>query len=172
MPHCRQGDCWGANPWKAWGHWPRTGNGKILPLADTIGAPWLAFPTCQVGDAGLPLMVPAAFVNAAWAAQPDLLTARMGEISRRFAPVAGGVPHALYDLAVRGCQSFLSLNVEPWSCNTQAVSVPLIDETSCNLAHSPSCNKINQEQDRHSQQRNREILEAKHTKVILRGSPV
>jgi len=71
---------------------------------------------CQGFNPGLPLMVPAAFMNAAWAAQPDLLTASMGEICRHLAQVAGGVPHALNDLVVRVCHSFLPPFTVPYAC--------------------------------------------------------
>jgi len=55
---------------------------------------------CQGVTPGLPLMDPAAFMDAAWAAQPDLLIAFMGEFGRQLSQVEGGVPHALNQLVV------------------------------------------------------------------------
>ena len=70
-------------------------------------------------------MVPPAFVDAAWAAQPDSLIAFVGEISRQLAQVEGGVPHALDHVVVRVCQRFPPLVIELYACNTQTSEHPV-----------------------------------------------
>jgi len=80
---------------------------------------------CQLADLGIPLMLPAALVEAAWAEQPDSVVAFMSEISRQLAQVQGGVPHALDNMAVRVCQRFLPLGIEAYLCNTQAGKHPV-----------------------------------------------
>jgi len=59
-------------------------------------------------------------MDAAWAAQPDLLVALEGEVGRQLSQVEGGVPHALDDLVVWVCQRFLALLIEAHACNTDA----------------------------------------------------
>jgi len=71
---------------------------------------------CQVTYPGLPLMVPAAFMNAAWAAQADSLIAFVGEIGWHLAQIEGGVPHALNGLVVRVRQALLSLSIKSYAC--------------------------------------------------------
>jgi hypothetical protein len=71
---------------------------------------------CQVVDKRLPFVLPAAFMDAAWAPQPDLLTALVREVSRHLALVEGWVPHVLDELEVGVCQRFLPLVVEPLAC--------------------------------------------------------
>jgi len=66
----------------------------------------------------LPLMVPAAFMNAAWAAQPDFLITLIGEICRHLALVMGWVPHSLNELVIRMRKRFLALLIEAYACNT------------------------------------------------------
>jgi len=61
-------------------------------------------------------MVPAAFMNAAWAVHADLLTAFVGEIGWQLAQVEGEVPHALDDLVVRVRQGLLSLSIATYAC--------------------------------------------------------
>jgi hypothetical protein len=62
-------------------------------------------------------MLPAAFVDAAWAPQPDFLCALVREISRHLALVAGWVPHSLDELVGGVCQRLLPLAVEPRACD-------------------------------------------------------
>jgi len=68
--------------------------------AGAVGADYVASNLCQVVNSGLPLMDPAAFMDAARAAQPDPLMALVGEIGRQLAQVLGWVPHALNQLVV------------------------------------------------------------------------
>jgi hypothetical protein len=77
----------------------------------------VASASCQVTNAGLPFMLPAAFMDAAWAPQPDPLMALVGEISRHFAKVVGWVPHALDDLVVGVCQRLPPLVVKSYTCD-------------------------------------------------------
>jgi hypothetical protein len=86
---------------------------KLVVLAYTVRADCVTFINCQTVNLGLPFMLPAAFVNAAWAPQPDLLCALVREISRHLALVAGWVPHSLDGLVGGVCQSLLPLVVEP-----------------------------------------------------------
>ena len=90
-----------------------------------IGENNLASFLCQLVNPGLPLMVPAAFMDAAWAAQPDSLSAAVGKIGRQLAQVEGWVPHALDKLVVRVRQQFLPLVIEPYTCITQASPRPV-----------------------------------------------
>jgi len=60
-------------------------------------------------------MVPAAFMNAAWAVQADLLTAFVGEIGWQLAQVEGGVPHVLDGLVVRVRQGLMSLSIKSYA---------------------------------------------------------
>jgi hypothetical protein len=85
--------------------------------AVTVGADCVASMLCQLVNPGLPFMLPAAFMNAAWAPQPDPLMALVGKTTRRLAQVARWVPHSLDDLVFRVCQRFLPLVVEPLACN-------------------------------------------------------
>jgi hypothetical protein len=62
-------------------------------------------------------MVPAAFMNAAWAPQPYLSTALVGEFSRHLAQVEGCVPNDLDMLAIRVCQRLLPLVVKSYDCD-------------------------------------------------------
>jgi len=57
---------------------------------DTVGADYVTFNSCQVGNPGLPLMVPAASMDAAWAAQSDPLMVSMSKISRQLAQILVG----------------------------------------------------------------------------------
>lgn len=41
---------------------------ETITLASTVGADYLASPPCERINLGLPLMMPAAFMDAAWAA--------------------------------------------------------------------------------------------------------
>lgn len=61
---------------------------------------------------GIPLMHPAAAVDAAWAAQPDGAGACVGEVRRLRALVELRVPHALYGLVVGVGQCLLALSIE------------------------------------------------------------
>jgi hypothetical protein len=72
---------------------------------------------CQMVNTGLPVMLPAAFVDAARAPQPDFLCALVREISRHLALVAGWVPHSLDELVRGVCQRLLPLAVEPRACD-------------------------------------------------------
>lgn len=57
-------------------------------------------------------------MNAALAAQPDLLAASAREVRRLLALVEGGVPHVLDGCVLRVCQSFLAFFIkalQPWS---------------------------------------------------------
>jgi len=90
-----------------------------------IGANNMASSLCQQVNPGLPLMLPATFMNAARAAQPDFLTARMGKISRQLAQVEGGMPHALDDVVVWVRQCFLPLVIASYACNTQISEHPV-----------------------------------------------
>jgi hypothetical protein len=83
----------------------------------TVGAAYVASMFCQIVDPGLPFMLPAAFMDAAWAPQPDLLMALVREVSRHLAWIEGWVPHALYELVVGMSQRFIPLLVEPLACN-------------------------------------------------------
>jgi hypothetical protein len=60
-----------------------------LPGAYTVRADCVASIFCQVGYPGLLFMLPAAFMNAAWAPQPDPLMALVGKITRRLAKSPG-----------------------------------------------------------------------------------
>jgi hypothetical protein len=83
----------------------------------TVGADCVASMLCQILNPGLPFMLPAAFMDAAWAPQPDLLIALVREVSRHLALVEGWVPHVLDELVVGVCQRFLPLVVEPLACD-------------------------------------------------------
>jgi len=78
---------------------------------------------CQEVNPGLPLMVSAAIMDAAWAAQPDLLTAFVGKIGGQLAQVEGGMPHALDASVVWVCQRLLPFVVEAYACHTQGVRI-------------------------------------------------
>jgi hypothetical protein len=65
-------------------------------------------------------MLPATFMNAAWAPQPDPLCALVREISRHLAQVVGWVPHFLDELVGGVCQRFLPLVVEPHACDRRS----------------------------------------------------
>jgi hypothetical protein len=86
---------------------------KLVYLAYTVRADCVTFIICQSVNLGLPFMLPATFVNAAWAPQPDLLCAPVREISRHLAMVANWVPHSLNELVGGVCQRLLPLVVEP-----------------------------------------------------------
>jgi hypothetical protein len=58
---------------------------EFIIAANTEGAGYGASRLCQISHGSRPLMIPAASMNAAWAAQPDLLMGFMSEISWRFA---------------------------------------------------------------------------------------
>jgi len=60
-------------------------------------------------------MVPAAFMDTAWAAQPDSLIASMGEVGGQLAQVEGGVPHVLDVHIIWVCQRFLPRVVESYA---------------------------------------------------------
>lgn len=112
------------------GHRPALTKFNATPsLAVAEGASKVAFPNCQVANYGLPLMVPATFMDTAWALQPDLLVALVGEVSRQLAQIEGRVPHALDDVVVGVRQHFLSLGIETFSCDECAGTVkPLAGE--------------------------------------------
>jgi hypothetical protein len=86
---------------------------ELLSHAYTVRADYEPPPPCQIFNTGLPVMLPAAFVDAAWAPQPDLFMAPNGEFSRHLAEVAGWVPHSLDELVGGVCQRLLPLAVEP-----------------------------------------------------------
>jgi len=112
------------------GHRPALTKFNATPsLAVAEGASKVAFPNCQVANYGLPLMVPAAFMDTTWAFQPDLLTAPVGEVTRQLAQVEGGVPHALNDLVFGVRQHFLSLGIETFSpaMNAQVQLYPWLE---------------------------------------------
>jgi hypothetical protein len=69
---------------------------------------------------GLPFMMPAAFMDTAWASQPDPLMALMGEISRHLVQVEGWVPKALDELVVRVRQRYLPLVVKTHACDRRS----------------------------------------------------
>jgi len=83
----------------------------------TGGADYVTSVACQRVHPGLPFMVPAAFMDAAWASQPDPLHALVGEVSRHLAQVESWVPHALDEVVVGVCQRRLPLVVEPHTCD-------------------------------------------------------
>jgi hypothetical protein len=58
---------------------------------------------CQGMDPSLPFVVPAAFVSAAWAAQPDGLVASVGVVARQLAQVLGWMPPGLDEVVLRMC---------------------------------------------------------------------
>jgi hypothetical protein len=86
----------------------------------TVGADYPASMLCQSGYLGLPFMVPAAIMDAAWAPQPDPLIALVSTISRHLAQVAGWVPQSLDEMVFGVCQRFLPLAVEPPACNRRS----------------------------------------------------
>jgi hypothetical protein len=90
---------------------------KLLVLAYTVWADCVASMACQSVNPGLPFMLPAAFMNAAWAPQPDPLMALVGKITRRLAQVTRWVPQALEELVFGVCQRFLPLVIEPRACD-------------------------------------------------------
>jgi len=67
--------------------------------ADCLGS----IPSCQILNLGLPLMVPAASVDAARAEQRDFLFALVGELGRHTALVPGRVQDALDVLVIWMC---------------------------------------------------------------------
>jgi len=71
---------------------------------------------CKVFQPGFPLMVPAAPVFAAWAAQPDVRSASMGEVSRTFARILGRVPPYLNETVVWVRQGFLPYLIPSRPC--------------------------------------------------------
>jgi len=66
---------------------------------------------------GLPLVVPAASVEAAWAAQQDNSFALVGEVCRHSALVVAWGPHALYQVVIWVRQRFLALIIVAYACN-------------------------------------------------------
>jgi hypothetical protein len=90
---------------------------ELIVLAYTVWADSVASTSCQSGNFGLPFMLPAAFMSAAWAPQPDPLIALVGEASRHLAQVARWVPQVLDELVFGVCQRFLPLVVEPRACD-------------------------------------------------------
>jgi len=88
---------------------------EAATFAFAVGANYVASVLCQERNFGLPLMVPAALMNAAWAAQPDLLAAFVGEIGRQLAQIEGRMPHALDHLVVRVRQRFLAPLVDTYA---------------------------------------------------------
>jgi hypothetical protein len=77
----------------------------------------------SVSVPGLPFMVPAAFMYAAWAVKPNPITAPVGKISRRLAQVEGWVPHSLDEQVGGVCQRLLPLVVEPHNCDRRSKAV-------------------------------------------------
>jgi hypothetical protein len=73
----------------------------------------------QMVNPGLPLVVPAASMDAAQAAQPDHSAAFVDEVAGKLARVEGWVPHALEDLVVWVCQCFPSLVIEANTCDSE-----------------------------------------------------
>jgi hypothetical protein len=90
---------------------------KLIVLAYTVWADSVASTSCQSVNPGLPFMLPAAIMNAAWAPQPHPLMALVGKTTRRLAQVALWVPQALDELVFGVCQRFLPLVVEPRACD-------------------------------------------------------
>jgi hypothetical protein len=90
---------------------------KFAKLRVAVGANYEASIICQSVNPGLPFMLPAAIMNAAWAPQPDPLIALVGKITRRLAQVARWVPQALDELVFGVCQRFLPLVVESCACH-------------------------------------------------------
>jgi hypothetical protein len=58
---------------------------------------------CQASNPSRPFVVPAAFVSAAWAPQPDGLGAFVGIVAGQLAQVLGRMPPGLDEVALRMC---------------------------------------------------------------------
>jgi hypothetical protein len=86
----------------------------------TVGADHVASILCQIVNTGLPLMLPATIMDAAFALQPDPLYALVREVGRHLAQVAGWVPHFLDELVRGVCQCFLPHVVEPHACDRRS----------------------------------------------------
>jgi hypothetical protein len=65
-------------------------------------------------------MMPAAFMNTAWAPQPHPLMTPVGEITRLLVQVESWVPQALDVLVVGMSQRFLPLAVERHACDRRS----------------------------------------------------
>ena len=85
---------------------------ETAALALTIRADYVDFCPSQIMCPGIPLMPSSTPMPAAWALQRDPLGARVSEVCRLLALVAGGVPHALDGGIVRMCQCLLA----GWTC--------------------------------------------------------
>jgi len=101
------------------GHGTADTEATTPPPAVADWAAFVFFPTRQISGCSFPLMVPAAFVDAAWAAQPDRLIPSICGIGRQLAKILNWVPLALDEAVVGVCQRFLPLVVEAYACNTQ-----------------------------------------------------
>jgi hypothetical protein len=93
---------------------------KLVVLAYTVGADYVFSAACQIFNTGLPFMLPATIMNAAWAPQPDPLFAPVREVSRHLARIAGWVPRFLDELVGGVCQRFLPLVVDPHTCDRRS----------------------------------------------------
>jgi hypothetical protein len=97
-------------------HGPARAELVILSNTILIWADYVTPVFSQIVYPGLPFMLPAAFMYAAWAPQPDLFTAPMGEVNRHLAHVEGWVPHAVDELVIGVCQRLLPLVIELHAC--------------------------------------------------------
>ncbi len=94
--------------------------GTEAPAALTVGATEARNIAGQMSYGGIPLVVPAAAVDAAWAAQPHPLPAPVGVVCGCFALVAGGVPQVLYAVVVWVRQRFTAVLIQANICTTLA----------------------------------------------------
>jgi len=85
---------------------------KAAAFAFTAGADFAATRLGQVTNLGLPLVVPAAAVEAAWAPQPHPFLAPAGEVRRLVAQVEVWVPPGLDEAVLRVGQGLLAFGIE------------------------------------------------------------
>jgi len=78
---------------------------EAATLAVTGGTEYVTSVSCQVsgksGHHSLPLMVPAAIMDTAWAAQPDGLLASVGKVARQLAQILCWMPPGLDEVVLR-----------------------------------------------------------------------
>lgn len=111
----------GATPWSAWGRWPSTGTHRSHPCChrrDKLCA--FQFLPCSLsGYSPWHSLRGACRIHvAAWAAQPHMLVAFVGEAAVQLAQVIAWMPPGLNEVVLRVCQRFLPPVIE--ACRNEA----------------------------------------------------
>jgi len=99
---------------------------KAAAFAFTAGADFAATRLGQVTNLGLPLVVPAAAVEAAWAPQPHPFLAPAGEVRRLVAQVEVWVPPGLDEVVIQVGKGLFALGVQARTCNASTVRIRTI----------------------------------------------